>query len=137
MKKYTEEDFKKFEVDEYGHTICPSGDYTDIKQFPEGCSFGEWCSLGECCSFGEGCSFAKHCKIEGNKELEEMIKFEGFGSEHRCTYFFKLTDGKIYVRCGCFVGYIDEFREKVKKTHGDNKFAKEYVAVADLAEMHF
>ena len=66
-----------------------------------------------------------------------MIKFEGFGSIHRCTYFFKLTDGRIYVRCGCFAGYIDKFREQVKETHGDNKFAKEYEAVADLAEMHF
>ena len=66
-----------------------------------------------------------------------MIKFEGFGSTHRCTYFFKLTDGQIYVRCGCFAGYINEFREQVKETHGDNKFAKEYEAVANLAEMHF
>lgn len=66
-----------------------------------------------------------------------MIKFEGFGSKHCCTYFFKLTDEKIYVRYGCFAGFIDEFREEVKKTHGDSKFAKEYAAVADLAEMHF
>lgn len=101
------------------------------------CSFDEQCSFGSWCSFGERCRFGGQCKVENNKEIKEMIKFEGFGSIHRCTYFFKLTDEQIYVRCGCFAGYINEFREQVKETHGDNKFAKEYEAVADLAEMHF
>ena len=55
MKKYTQADFDNFEVDEYGHKICPTGDYTAIK------SFGEWCSFGEECSFGEGCSFGERC----------------------------------------------------------------------------
>ena len=150
MKKYTLEDLENFEIDEYsGYKICPTGDYTGIRRFPgccifgRQCSFGERCSFGEECifgrwiSFGEECSFGGECKVENNKEIKEMIKFEGFGSKHRCTYFFKLTDGQIYVRCGCFAGYINEFREQVKETHGDNKFAKEYEAVADLAEMHF
>ena len=144
MKKYTLEDLENFEIDEYsGYKICPTGDYTKIMEFPSRCIFGEQsifgrlCNFGELCSFGERCSFDKQCKVENNKEIKEMIKFEGFGSKHRCTYFFKLTDGRIYVRCGCFAGYIDEFREQVKETHGDNKFAKEYEAVADLAEMHF
>ena len=167
MKKYILEDLENFEVDGNGYKICPSGDYTGIREFPsrcifgeqsifgrlcsfgeqcifgERCSFGErcifgrWSSFGRLCSFDEQCSFGKQCKVENNKEIKEMIKFEGFGSTHRCTYFFKLTDGQIYVRCGCFAGYINEFREQVKETHGDNKFAKEYEAVANLAEMHF
>lgn len=29
------------------------------------------------------------------------------------------------------------FREIVKKTHGDSKYAKEYLAIADLMELHF
>ena len=149
MKKYILEDLENFEVDGNGYKICPSGDYTGIREFPSRCifgeqssfgrlcSFGDRCIFGERCSFGERCRFGGQCKVENNKEIKEMIKFEGFGSIHRCTYFFKLTDGRIYVRCGCFAGYIDKFREQVKETHGDNKFAKEYEAVADLAEMHF
>ena len=137
MKKYILEDLENFEVDGNGYKICPSGDYTGIREFPSRCIFGEQCRFGERCSFGERCRFGGQCKVENNKEIKEMIKFEGFGSIHRCTYFFKLTDGRIYVRCGCFAGYIDKFREQVKETHGDNKFAKEYEAVADLAEMHF
>ena len=30
-----------------------------------------------------------------------------------------------------------QFREIVKKTHGDSKYAKEYLAIADLMELHF
>ena len=30
---------------------------------------------------------------------------------------------------------MDEFVEKVKKTHGDNKYAKAYFAAAELAKM--
>ena len=61
MKKYTQADFDNFEVDEYGHKICPTGDYTTIDNFGEGCSFGEWCSFGEACSFGERCRFGEWC----------------------------------------------------------------------------
>ena len=38
---------------------------------------------------------------------------------------------------GCFYGDLAEFREIVKKTHGDSKYAKEYLAIADLMELHF
>ena len=30
-----------------------------------------------------------------------------------------------------------QFREIVKKTHGDSKYAKEYLAIADLMKLHF
>ena len=143
MRKYTLEDFKNFEKDDNGRTICPSGDYRGMKQFPNQCSFGEWCSFGEGCSFGkdckvgEGCSFGEWCKVENDKELKRFLKFEGFGSERRCTYFFLLTDNTIYVRCGCFSGYIDEFRSKVKETHGDSLYAQGYFKAADLAQWYF
>lgn len=62
------------------------------------------------------------------------MKFEGFGSEKRCTYFFLDINKEIFVKCGCFFGSIKEFREQVKKTHGDNKFGVGYLKVAELAE---
>ena len=62
------------------------------------------------------------------------MKFEGFGSSRRCTYFFKLIDHSIYVRCGCFAGTLEEFRNKVKETHSDNFYAEGYLKIADLAE---
>lgn len=62
---------------------------------------------------------------------------KGIGSEYRSTTFFRTKDGDIGVRCGCFYGMLDAFREKVKETHGDTKYAKEYLSIADLMEMHF
>ena len=58
------------------------------------------------------------------------------GSRSDFTTFFKNKDGGISVRCGCFYGTIEEFREKVEETHGtDTKHAKVYQAAANLAEM--
>ena len=32
---------------------------------------------------------------------------------------------------------MNEFREKAKETHGETKYAKEYLMIADLMEYHF
>ena len=104
--------------------------------FGERCSFGEQCIFGEGCSFGEGCRFGERCEIEQSREFKNFLKFEGFGSTKRCTYFWLLSDNSIYVRCGCFAGDIDEFRQKVIKTHGDSKIAKGYLEIARLAEWY-
>ena len=69
--------------------------------------------------------------------MRDMLKFEGFGREKRATYFFLLTNGKIFVRCGCFSGYLDEFRKQVRETHGTSRHAGDYLAIASLAERHW
>ena len=57
------------------------------------------------------------------------------GSRNGFTTFFRTKNLFIGVACGCFRGNVDEFVEKVKKTHGDNKHAKTYLAAAELAKM--
>ena len=125
MKKYTLKDLRTFEKNENGFIICPAGDYTDIKEFPCRCRFGE------CCSFGE------RCECEQNYEFEKLFQIGYIGSRDDTTQFWLLTDKSILVRCGCFCGYIDKFIEAVKGTHGDTLYAKEYIAAAELAELHF
>ena len=61
----------------------------------------------------------------------------GFGRYFRTTTFFRCEDKILRVQCGCFYGDLAQFREIVKKTHGDSKYAKEYLAIADLMELHF
>ena len=61
----------------------------------------------------------------------------GFGSVNRTTTFFRLNDGGVGVRCGCFYGTLDEFREKVRETHKESNLAQEYLMLADLMEMRF
>lgn len=127
MRRYTLEDFKTFEKDEYGVLICPQGDYTSLKNIPASCSFGEGCSFSERCSFGEWCSFSEGCECEFGK-FQKMLSAGGFGREGRTTYFFRCTDG-IYVRCGCFAGTLDEWAERVQKTHRDSVYGRGYLAL--------
>ena len=61
----------------------------------------------------------------------------GFGRYFRATTFFRCKDKILRVQCGCFYGDLAQFRKIVKKTHGDSKYAKEYLAIADLMEFHF
>ena len=78
--------------------------------------------------------------VYGNAKIYSTHDYSivgGFGSVSRTTTFFRCTDGLVRTYCGCFYGTLDEFREKVKETHGNSKFAKEYLAIADLMEMHF
>ena len=76
----------------------------------------------------------------GDAKIEHVSDYacvQGFGSFYRNTTFFKCKDNSVRVRCGCFYGTIDEFRAKVKETHGESKYAKEYLMIADLMEYHF
>ena len=57
------------------------------------------------------------------------------GSRSDFTTFFRTKDLKIFVSCGCFRGDIDSFVEKVKKTHGDNRHARAYLAAVELAKI--
>ena len=109
--------------------------------FGESCSFGEWCdfytrcNFGKQCSFGDYCSFCNSCifeRIHVAKQGYPLLSFNGFGSVNRTTYFFNCEDG-IFVRCGCFSGYIDQFRKQVKKTR-EGEIANEYLAIADFVE---
>ena len=73
-------------------------------------------------------------RVFGNADYATV---HGFGSEYRTTTFFRTKAGDIGVRCGCFYGTLEEFRAKVKETHGETKTAKEYLRVADLMEFRF
>ena len=46
-------------------------------------------------------------------------------------------DGGVDVVCGCFSGTLAEFAAKVKETHGESKFAKEYLAAVEVVKVHF
>ena len=69
------------------------------------------------------------------KSCFDLCVFMYFGSTNRTTTAFKTRDKNICVKCGCFSGTLEEFRNKVKETHGDNQYAKEYLMIADLIEL--
>lgn len=53
------------------------------------------------------------------------------------TTFFRCQDGSVKLTCGCFKGTIEEFLDKVKKTHKDNKYAQMYRKAVEMARIHF
>ena len=73
-------------------------------------------------------------RVSGNADYAVVT---GFGRYFRATTFFRCKDKILRIQCGCFYGDLARFREIVKKTHGDSKYAKEYLAIADLMELHF
>ena len=77
-----------------------------------------------------------HCDAQISSNAD-YICFKGFGSENRNTIMFKTKNGDVYVCCGCFEGSLKEFEEKVKETHGNTKYAKEYLACIEVAKIHF
>lgn len=68
------------------------------------------------------------------KTNDDLCIFTYFGSKNRSTTAFKTKDGGINVKCGCFQGTLQQFRGKVKETHGTNDYAVEYLMMADLIE---
>lgn len=135
MKKYAQEEFDNFEIDEYGRKICPTGDYTDIKNFGERCDFSGCCRFGAGCSFGEHCIFAMYCNFENGRVINGIyFACDRIGSEKRKTYFFKGDNG-YFVRAGCFFGTFDEFIERVHEVHAGTKHETEYIKAVELAKI--
>ena len=88
------------------------------------------------------CGNAKVCgdaEVCGNARVygdADYITIKGLGSKYRNTTIFR-TKENIAVKCGCFYGTLAEFVDKVKETHGNSKFTKEYLALIDLVKIHF
>lgn len=81
-----------------------------------------------------------NAEIYGDAEISgnaDYLCFKGLGSSNRNTTFFKCKDGSIGVTCGCFSGSLVEFQVKVKETHGDNKYAREYLKAVEVVKIHF
>lgn len=81
--------------------------------------------------------YARICSDAWIHSENDYLCFKGLGSQNRNTTFFKCKDGHIHVSCGCFSGSIQEFETKVKETHGDSKYAKEYLACIEVVKIHF
>ena len=103
-----------------------------------------WVSGDACVSGNARVSGNAHvceiAEVSGTAEVCKTMDYtyiHGFGSEQRTTTFYRQKDGTVGVKCGCFTGNLQEFREKVKETHRSSKYAEEYLMIADLMELHF
>ena len=68
--------------------------------------------------------------------VDDILIVGPLGSRSAYTHIYR-TDQGVYVKCGCFFGTIDEFAEKVKKTHAGNKYERDYNALIEYAKVRF
>ena len=136
MKKYTQAEFDALLRDEGGVKICPAGDYTEVKSFGAECSFGPGCDFGAWCSFGEQCDFSAGCVCEFGV-FTNMLTAGGFDSKGRTTYFFKMKDETINVRCGGFAGTFDEWAAQVRKPHRESRLARLFLLLIPAIRAFF
>ena len=81
-----------------------------------------------------------NARVYGNAKVcnnANIFWCSSIGSRHATTTMFRNKDNGITVTCGCFMGTLEEFAERVEKEHGDNIFGKEYKLLIELAKIHF
>ena len=99
------------------------------------CGNAKVCGNAEVWGNAEVCGNAKVC---GNAEVfsaRHVLVIGAMGSRDDFTTFFRDKDNEITVKCGCFLGKIDKFLEKVTQTHGDSKYALVYRAAVEVARL--
>ena len=101
----------------------------------------EVCDDAKVCGDAEVCDDAKvwgNAKVCGDAEVflaSHVLVMGSVGSRNDFTTFFRDKDNEITVKCGCFLGKIDKFLEKVTQTHGNNKYALVYRAAVEVAKL--
>ena len=94
----------------------------------------KWAKVGD-----KGGWIEKEDNLSGNAWVSgnaDYCCFQAFGSAGRTTTVFKTPDG-VRINCGCFNGSLDDFVKQVERTHGDNKFGREYRAIIEVIKAKF
>ena len=125
--------------------------YDDAEVFDNAQVYGNAKVFGNACVYGNARVFDDaqvlgNARVSGDAQIlgnglicdsADYICFKGFGSKSRNTTIFRTRNGNIIVKCGCFTGNLKEFSEKIKETHNNTKYAKEYLVCIDAAKIHF
>lgn len=142
MKKYRLTDEKIIVGCRTLYRIQALRDFGDVK---EG-EFGGWIESEKNLSHEGSAWISGNARVSGNalvsgdadiKHSSDICSMSGFGSALRTTTAFKTKDGAIHVTCGCFYGNLDDFYNRVEKTHGDTLYGREYKKMIELIKIHF
>jgi hypothetical protein len=93
------------------------------------------CGDAEVCGDAKVCGDAEVCGDAKVFSASHVLVIGAIGSRDDFTTFFRDKDNEITVKCGCFLGKIDKFLEKVTQTHGDSKYALVYRAAVEVARL--
>ena len=94
---------------------------------------------GDAVVSGDACVYG-NAVVSENAEVfsvRHVLVIGPIGSRNAFTTFYHDKDNEITVQCGCFIGKIDKFLEKVAQTHGDSKskYAQAYRKAVELAKL--
>ena len=104
--------------------------YGDARVYGNAMVYGDAEVSGDARVYGDA-------RVNGNAMVDKsgaIFWIGAIGSRNDTTTFFRCKDKKIRVSCGCFFGDLDEFAEKVKKTHGDNEYGRVYMLAIEMAK---
>ena len=99
------------------------------------CGDAEVCGDAKVCGDAEVWGNAKVCGDAEVFSASHVLVIGAIGSRNDFTTFYRDKDNEITVKCGCFLGKIDRFLEKVTQTHGDSKYALVYRAAVEVAKL--
>lgn len=71
-----------------------------------------------------------------SKKTRHIISFQKVGRRNDTLTAFRTKTGFL-IKVGCFLEDLKLFLEKVEETHGDNKYAREYRAIAEVIKIRF
>ena len=116
--------------------------FGEARVFGEAQVFGEARVSGKAQVFGEARVFGKarvfdEARVSGEARVfraDHTLIIGPVGSRVSFMTFFRTKNREIWVSCGCFLGGIDAFLQKVQETHGDNKHARVYRAAVEFAK---
>ena len=63
LKVFTQKEFDAIPRDSIGYKVCPTGNYSQIKEFPPYCEFGDESIFSAGSSFGRGSIFGEWCRF--------------------------------------------------------------------------
>ena len=111
--------------------------YDNAKVFGNAWVYGDVSVTGDAEVTGNA-KVSGNAEISSNAEISNMRHFfvQGpIGSRNGFVTFYRTKSNTIDVICGCFSGSLQEFTDKVKKTHEGNKYGKEYKLAVELAKV--
>ena len=99
------------------------------------CGNAEVYGDAEVCGDAKVYGDAKVCGDAWVSSARHVLVVGPIGSRDEFTTFYRDRNNEITVKCGCFLGKIDVFLDKVADTHGNSKHATTYRAAAALAKL--
>ena len=121
------------------HRIKAIENFGDVKKG----DIGGWIETEKNLSMYGNAWVSDDARVFGNARVSDDARVFGqydyiligaIGSRNDATTFFRLKQGGIGVKCGCFIGTIDEFEKAVHKTHAGNEHEKAYMAAIRMAK---